>query len=449
MLTLLALVLASAPETTGAYLVKDVWAGPQTSNLFCLTDVNGVLFFVADDGIHRNPSWYPGAARTLWRSDGTAAGTFMVAPVVADRLTRVGDRVFFRDYDGSLYVSDGTAGGTALLARYPGIGKAPEGLMSAGGDLALFTADDGAGLGLWRSDGTASGTFRLTTEPPLGAASATYAAAVVGRRLFFAMPGPDRTALWKTDGSLAGTAAFAQVPHVVAGTGNFVGIGDRLYFDVRDEVSGTEPWVSDGTESGTHRLRDVRPGPEGSSSYGFTRALGATFFVANGSRPMELWRTDGTGGGTRKVADNLAVYEPISGFLLGPQHFTASGRLLFYTVTDDLFDGRQGEEVWRSDGTAKGTHLLKDICPGGCSSNPRSLVDAKGVLFFAADDGVHGVQLWSSDGTREGTRMRAEIDGGIAGSAPYSLTLSGDRLYFTAMRTDIGRELWALPLSRR
>jgi ELWxxDGT repeat protein len=52
------------------------------------------------------------------------------------------------------------------------------------------------------------------------------------------------------------------------------------------------------------------------------------------------------------------------------------------------------EELWKSDGTAAGTLLVRDIYPGGVSSDPRDLVAMDNKLYFSADDGVHGRELW-------------------------------------------------------
>jgi ELWxxDGT repeat protein len=78
-----------------------------------------------------------------------------------------------------------------------------------------------------------------------------------------------------------------------------------------------------------------------------------------------------------------------------------------------------GRELWVTDGTPEGTHLLADINPDG-SSNPGSFYFQNeggnivstpadlgslgdGRALFDADDGTHGVELWTSDGTAEGT----------------------------------------------
>src|SRR5688500_14331747 len=60
--------------------------------------------------------------------------------------------------------------------------------------------------------------------------------------------------------------------------------------------------------------------------------------------------------------------------------------------------------------------LFADVNPGFASSNPESLVDAGGTLYFSADDGVHGTELWKTDGTAAGTGLVKDIQPGIAGS---------------------------------
>src|SRR5262245_19489238 len=73
------------------------------------------------------------------------------------------------------------------------------------------------------------------------------------------------------------------------------------------------------------------------------------------------------------------------------------------------YDPVHGVELWKSDGTAAGTRLLADICPGVCPSQPAPLTVVGSTVFFGADDGVHGRALWKSDGTAEGTILVREI----------------------------------------
>src|SRR5688572_16620969 len=74
-------------------------------------------------------------------------------------------------------------------------------------------------------------------------------------------------------------------------------------------------------------------------------------------------------------------------------------------------DGVAGWELYKTDGTAGGSVLVKDIRPGRDNSQPGWLTYAgNGTIFFAADDGTHGVELWKSDGTEAGTVMVKDIN---------------------------------------
>ena len=73
-------------------------------------------------------------------------------------------------------------------------------------------------------------------------------------------------------------------------------------------------------------------------------------------------------------------------------------------------DGIHGRELWKSDGTAAGTLLVKDVNPGSGPSDPSGLTNVNGTLFFAANDGTSGVELWKSDGTAAGTVLVKDIN---------------------------------------
>ena len=52
-----------------------------------------------------------------------------------------------------------------------------------------------------------------------------------------------------------------------------------------------------------------------------------------------------------------------------------------------------GTELWRSDGTANGTLMVKEIRPGPFGSSPSSLTEVNGLVFFAASDGAYGTEV--------------------------------------------------------
>ena len=102
-----------------------------------------------------------------------------------------------------------------------------------------------------------------------------------------------------------------------------------------------------------------------------------TYFAAdNGIHGRELWRSDGTAAGTYLVKD-INPGEASS----GPYEIaSANGKIYFSAFTDNY-----GQEPWVSDGTSAGTHLLVDINPSFNSSNPLQFVNVNGTVFFAAD----------------------------------------------------------------
>ena len=65
-----------------------------------------------------------------------------------------------------------------------------------------------------------------------------------------------------------------------------------------------------------------------------------------------------------------------------------------------------GRELWRTDGTAAGTFLVKDIQPGPFGSAIRDLTDYNGRLYFGANDGSNPYEFWTSD-ERRAARFRS------------------------------------------
>ena len=84
-----------------------------------------------------------------------------------------------------------------------------------------------------------------------------------------------------------------------------------------------------------------------------------------------------------------------------------------------------GSELWKSDGTADGTVLVKDIAPGVNSSVIRNLTNVNGIVFFRArtDANNSTFELWKTDGTTDGTTMVKDIVPGTNGSNPLNLML--------------------------
>jgi ELWxxDGT repeat protein len=223
------------------------------------------------------------------------------------------------------------------------------------------------------------------------------------------------------------------------GPWSFTTIGGTAYFEADDGTHGGELWKTDGTEAGTVMVKDIDPGPEGSEPIERTAFAGDLYFFADdGTHGNELWKSDGTEAGTVMVKDinpGAASAAP-----LAFSDFAEAGGKLYFGAED----GTHGNELWVTDGTEAGTHMVADINPGAAGSEPYYLAGFDGEVFFAATTASHGRELWKSDGTEAGTVMVKDINAtcGLCGSYPQYMTPFDGHLYFNAMDGSHGQELW-------
>jgi ELWxxDGT repeat protein len=211
---------------------------------------------------------------------------------------------------------------------------------------------------------------------------------------------------------------------------NLVAIGSTIFFTADDGTHGVELWKCDGTTAGTTMVKDIVPGAYYSPS-NLTDVNGTLFFAAGGG----LWKSDGTAAGTMMV-----IFPQSGDYNLYPSALTNVNGTLYFSAWDVI----NGRELWKSDGTAAGTMMVKDIFPGYSTPNPYSsypsaLTNVNGTLFFTANDGVSGWELWKSDGTAAGTNLVRDINPGYASSDPDSMTNVNGTLFFTANDGVTGR----------
>ena len=392
----------------------------------------------------------------LWATDGTPESTVKLYESGTDKVveltTPLRDRAVFRAWDPEhgreLWVTDGTPPGTHLLLDiFPGPSDSSIGQVTNVGDAVCFQADDGVhGLELWVTDGSGEGTLCLADIAPGSTSSDPHYFARAGAYVYFcANDGLNGTELYRT-GLVPGDTVLAAdlMPGPVGSQPwGLVQFQNRLFFCATSKQFGEEVFETDGTPQGTRPLKDVVPGPGHSGPDNVTNYHDTIlYFTCNDLiHGEELWMSDGTGTETRLAAD-LWMSEKQHPQSLNPAGLTALGNAAIFCATEP----QHGTELWISDGTLGGTHMIADLNPGPADSHPRELTPMSGYVYFTADAPSSGSELWRTDGSSQGTTIVADVRSGPEGSQPRLLTVLDDTLFFAADTGMGGPELWSCSL---
>ncbi len=339
---------SSDGTTAGTQLVKDIRPGvgnsiPQLSGVrFAASETH--VFFAADDGTN---------GLELWRSNGTTAGTQLVANLSGGSASTAFQELLW--HGGLLYCiattpaagglfSTTTSGATAALVRsFPALETdfvGASSLTSLGTRLLFAGYSSASGWEPWISDGTNGGTQLLRDVFPgaeSGLKSRSAGSYFFHDGEFFVPPGSDialfpgaRSAngfeVWRTNGTTVGTSLHAEIepgPHGSDPQG-FAFAGDRVWFSAFTSATGVEPFAMDppamslayaygcpGTAGLVPRLRALNPPYLGNRS--FTLAL-------EGARPSTAvtwnvgfgpWNIP-VGGGCNLLVDLVLPYAPFT-----------------------------------------------------------------------------------------------------------------------------------------
>jgi ELWxxDGT repeat protein len=283
--------------------------------------------------------------------------------------------------NGELTVSDG-AGGRVFTGV--DVGNSTGQFLSLG-DTAVYISSNGVS----RTDGTEAGTFQLASFPDIRIKETTVAN---GTAYFLTEVMDDRDnphqALWATDGTPGGTLIVVQLDmtDLFYGTtaGQLAATPEGLTFFHYEHAFAdikVERWVSDGTLAGT-RAVDVLT----TNRFQGSPEVPTAMAYAGG----KLFTTDKAG----HLAASAAGAPLDSRVFISPQvraeSFAAGPDGLMYFVAPDPQHGR---ELWVSDGTSAGTHIVVDLNPGLTGSDPSDFAVFKGNLYFSANQSGF-VHLW-------------------------------------------------------
>ncbi|WP_153797397.1 ELWxxDGT repeat protein [Foetidibacter luteolus] len=471
---------------------------PDFTGIASFTNFKNSIFFSYRDST--NP-YYLG---TLWKSNGTTEGTFMIKDSCRpSNFCKVGSTLFFSDYNSkmelTLWKTDGTNTGTTIVEKGMGkeIAQSPLDLTPVNDQLLLFSATSDKGNELWKTDGAFTQTTLVKDINSYASESSvpTSLKALDGKIFLIAS-----SRLWVTDGtsnatkSIPGPFAFNAVPGALSILNNevyFSGMDSTtghsgffkvnaasscelvkdmfdakqsikwiyatdslVFFAAQNFFNKYSLWRSDGTVSGTFEIATGLYALPFTNTRNRIRVIptkigGSLFFVqqTTSNHSYELWVTDGSIEGTRKIKEMLAFYLETASYanniyfivngIAGNElwktdgtdektlmvaskvndiaNLTASGEWLYFKGTDE-----SGSELWKTDGTDAGTKLVKNInTKSSKNSDPANLTDIAGWLYFFADDGIHGNELWKTNGVEDSTKLVKDISAGPESTSLY------------------------------
>lgn len=467
------LTILITTNALGQLVTFDINSGQGSSNPQHLIASDNYLFFTANKS-------------ELWATQGLKSNTQqLLKATLGEQRLIWNNKLYFNHLSATqgLWVSDGTLAGTRSINVEL---HQPDHFFLWNNRLYFSASNASTGTELWISDGTDAGTRLFKDLHPGTGSSISKNFTIVNNLLFFTV---NEVELWVTDGTVGGTIqlkTFSPGDTIK----DLFSDNQRVYFNAGNKVDGYKLYLSNGTTMGTQIVKD-KEGNSLSGTFLFTLLKGKFFFggtakdntgrsiryglfsiasseaqayfvvklgqvdlsvkpivfkehvyFAGDDRSLgfELWRSDGTVQGT--VFFKSLLFGSSGG---NPQEFTIVGDKLFFSARGNL-DGQTGirsgtgRELWISDGTAKGTHILKEINSKG-DAEPNNFLVINKQVYFAAKDHIYGRRLWVSDGTVDGTQPLAVLGRGVNNGWASSLTEFKGDVYFTASSI-VGQELF-------
>ena len=385
----------------GTVMLKDIRPGDRgaSSQPNAFFTHNGTAYFACNE---------PG----LWRTDGTTTGTYVVWK---DRNgyqqphIETSTDFYFLLPSGSLIHKDPTGTGTAVAISKQLADPIQNVLLLNGpksvarlGNKWLFLAELGREhiRTLMVSDETKAGTYSLNTgvEGLVGQVIGMQLEGAGSNVFFVNDDGRTGTELWVTDGSQSGTHLVKNIgPGGVEAKGLrlqllFAALPTGLIFTVGDVTSGATVWFSDGTEAGTKPIKQPAGTAAGGSNavYGCTApTTGEVYFFYGSFSELTLWRTNGTAAGT-----TLAFKLPAQNALVqdaGKPYFQSVNGFTYFLTQTSSPSGSTLHNVWRIDERA-GRVTKVGILPN-CVSAP--YFQAVGnTLYYVGRTQQTGSELW-------------------------------------------------------
>lgn len=421
-----------------ASIIKEIDPGSFNTQIQNPVTIGNELYFAANDGVH---------GEELWKSDGTTAGTVMVADINPGsgssnpaNLTSLNGELYFTASDGvhgtELWKSDGTAAGTSMVADLnPGAASSNPSDLTAeplsyinGGVLYFLATDTSGSTQIWYLQTWDNSVRQLTTN----LTNISDLTNVDGMLYFAADDGVHGTELWNGDYA----AAAKMVADINPGAGsssptNLTAFNNFVVFSADDGVHGRELWTSGGTPNTTWMIDDIDPGAASSDPSSLYAFEGEIYFTANG----QLWKTN---GGTLDTVQ-ITVGNAFRQMTFTPLKYVSKGDTLFFANYDSQSDQTT---LWQTDGTAAGTTPSAPNLPL-LYENPQLLATESEVYFINVPDiGQNRIYQTSGNG---GATLADPNEAESIFNPGLLLGAVNHTMLFSAADSH-GMSLWGLPV---
>jgi len=400
---------------------------------------DNLAFLIVDDEEHGVEPWI---------TDGTSEGTKLLKDIYEGPKSsfplfslKVGDKIFFfakTEKEGiELWVTDGTTEGTIFLkdiyegetsSRYVNVQSYPQ--IEYHGKYLFVAATKTSSASLFVSDGTPEGTTLIDNTCPACIMSHPSSMQIINDKVYFFLD----DALYESDGTDVGTKEvinFKIRPNFFDRR-ELTAIKDKLYFrgGYNNE---TEPYISDGTPSGSKLLKDISPGDKSSYPTFFTGFDDKAFFTANN----HIYTTDGTTEGT--VPFNTRLYMALDRYNQRNPYYVFGDHMYFIAATDPAYGN-----LYRLD---KGSNDAKMVIEfGGYIQDIFEMVPFNGK-FFIEDIKSNELCVFDPDTKKHRALTDFTKNRRFERSPNVSeITLLDNKLIFFATTDEYGKELWTYDL---
>ena len=427
-------------------LLKDINSGTNDSNSTNFKVFDGKLYFTANNN-------------TII-SDGTEQGTNEISTNLHYSSPNKGV-----DFDGKFYFqaefqvpNEASKGkelcvlnnGTVSLIQdiNPDSANADIDNLIVHNGIIYFSANNGTnGRELWIYDPTTNEASLLKNirDDSNSIAGSSISNMTIHNNLiyFTAQETTSKNELWKTDGTEEGTVKIAVITEdnkIGTDIDYLYNFNGELYFSANEETTSKELWAYNGATQISRIVKDIKTGNFGSNPKNFIEFNGELLFSASSeqNRGDELYKTDGTEGGTVKVKrlnpDGSATIYMNTAFEFDNKLFFVArkGASISYLFSTNGTNSETYELNELADGTNAGIEYLKPI-------------PYHNKIYFRGKNNDGKTVVFETDGTPNSNELKEiEFEGFQEIPNPKDFIVFNNQLFFTAEHSTFGNEIFTL-----